>query len=106
MKYSTEDIISFLIDQSGTDKIKPDSDMYEDIRMGGDDFQEMIEEYAKKFAVDMEGYLWYFHADEEGWPGLGGIIFKPPYARVDRIPVTPLMLTDFANKGRWDMKYP
>jgi len=75
--------------------------------MVGDDFHEMIEKYAKKYSVEMKGYLWYFHADEEsGWNNIGGWFFKPPYSRVARIPITPLMLTDFANRGKWDLQYP
>ena len=57
----------------------------------GDDFHELIDEYAKVFKVDMTGYLWYFHADEEG-NSFGGSIIKPPYDRVKRIPVTPALL--------------
>lgn len=71
----------------------------------GDDFHEMIENYAQKYQVDMSHYLWYFHADEEGH-SLGGVLFKPPYERVERIPVTPQMLADFIVTKKWKMEYP
>ena len=54
----------------------------------------------------MSGYLWYFHAAEEIGFGIGAIFFDPPNYRVKRMPVTPAMLTEFANKGKWDIVYP
>ena len=99
------DILDFLKELSGTNKIDASSDIYLDVGLVGDDFHEMIEIYSKRYSVDMAGYLWYFHADEEGL-SIGGLFFKPPYRQVDRIPVTPTMLLDFANKGKWDMLYP
>jgi hypothetical protein len=66
-----------------------------------------MEEYANIFNVDMSGYLWYFHADEEGgWNSFGSLFFQPPYRRVKHIPVTPALLLEMANKGRWDIQYP
>jgi len=80
-------------------------DIFYDLGVTGDDFHEMIEKYEKKFNVDMTSYLWYFHADEEG-QNTGGIFFKAPNERVNRIPLTPKMLVDFANKGKWTINYP
>ncbi len=103
---TTDELISFIIQQSGTDKVHANSDIFSEVGMIGDDFHDMIEDFAKTYHVDMTGYLWYFHADEEGFGSLGGWFFKPPYERVERIPITPAMLTDFANKGKWDITYP
>lgn len=103
--HKVDEIINFLTDLAGTDKINPDSDIFDDIGMVGDDFHEMIEKYSKIFSVDMSTYLWYFHADEEG-NNFGGDFFPPPYERVKRIAVTPLMLTKFANSQKWDIQYP
>jgi len=105
VNYTTTEIINFLAELSGNDKIKPESDIFLDIRMVGDDFHEMIEKYARQFSVDMKNYRWYFHCDEEG-SGIGGFFFTPPYRRVKRIPVTPAMLTEFANSGKWEIDYP
>ncbi len=102
---SIDDIIKFLENLSGSDNIHPKSDIFGDLGMVGDDFHEMIEKFSTHYSVDMTDYLWYFHSDEEG-QNFGGLFFKPPYRQVDRIPVTPTMLTDFANKGKWDMHYP
>ncbi len=101
------EIIEFLEVFSGIDTIDPDSDLFQDIKIVGDDFHEMIEQFASKFSVDMGNYLWYFHTNEEGSSNsIGGLFFDPPYKRVNRIPVTPIMLVAFANKGKWDIQYP
>lgn len=105
MKYTTDNLIDFIKELSGTDHVQADSDIFNDLEMVGDDFHEMIEKYAAKYSVEMNNYLWYFHADEEG-QSIGGHFFTSPNGRVKRIPVTPSMLTNFANKGKWDIQYP
>ncbi|MDR2916718.1 MAG: DUF1493 family protein [Tannerella sp.] len=92
-------------DISSIGDINADSDIFK-LGFAGDDFHEMIYDYAAKYAVDMTGYLWYFHADEEGLSGIGGLFFPPPYKRVERISLTPQLLADIANKGKWDLEYP
>ncbi|MBC8053215.1 MAG: DUF1493 family protein [Sphingobacteriaceae bacterium] len=107
MVYSIDDIIHFLIEYSGEKTIIPTANIFLDLGLTGDDFHEFIEKYTEIFAVDMSDYLWYFHSDEEGsWNSIGGFFFDPPYKRVERIPVTPQLLTEIANKGKWDIKYP
>lgn len=106
MEYSVSDLQEFIRKISGAKQVNPNSDIFAEVGMVGDEFQEMIEKFADTFTVDMSDYLWYFHTDEEGYMSIGGIFFKPPYNRVTRIPVTPAMLTEFANKGKWDLKYP
>jgi hypothetical protein len=103
--YSQQEIIEFIKEKSGVDELKPDDDIFQDHGICGDDFSELLGEFQRKYNVDMTGYLWYFHSDEEG-NNIGGIFFDPPYKRVTRIPITPGMLTDFANRGRWDIIYP
>lgn len=105
--YAEADIISLIAKRLGIDEthIHSDTDIFLDLHCMGDDFHEMIGEYANIFQVDMSDYKWYFHANEEGW-SFGGGFFKPPYKRVTRIPVTPEMLTRFANTGKWDIQYP
>lgn len=104
--YTIEEIIDFVKRTSATDDVTPDTDIHITLGVCGDDFHEMMDKYAERFKVDMGGYLWYFHTDEEGHNGLGGTFFKPPYERVTRIPVTPEMLLAFANKGSWSINYP
>jgi hypothetical protein len=105
MPLQIDDIIEFVKEQSGLKDVNEDSDIFKDLGCTGDDFHELIGLYAKQFNVDMSSYLWYFHADEEG-NNIGGVFFLPPYKRVIRIPVTPFMLFNFAQSGRWGVVYP
>lgn len=106
MRYTVNNIIDFLKDQALIDNIDPNTNVCDDIGLAGDDFDEMLEAYSRIFSVDMDDYLWYFHSEEEGWNGIGGSFFSPPDKQVKRIPITPSMLTEFANGGKWDIKYP
>lgn len=103
---SINEITNFLEDYTGVHDIKSDIDLNKEAGIYGDDWHEMIENYSKEFNVNVDGYLWYFHTREEGSNSIGGAFFRPPYERVKRIPITPLMLTDFANKGSWEIEYP
>jgi hypothetical protein len=105
MIIETTEIIDFLEEVTGCKGIKPDSDLFGEIGINGDDFHEMIEKFAFKFSVKMTPYLWYFHTNEEG-QSLGSLFFAPPYERVKRIPISPRMLSEFATKGFWDIRYP
>ncbi len=100
------EIIDLLEKTIGRDDIVEDSDIVLDLKCYGDDFHELMEAYAALFNVDMRQYLWYFHTEEEGTNGLGGFFFKPPNERVTRIAVTPKMLLNFAEAGRWHIEYP
>lgn len=104
--YSQKQIDDFIKERTGIDELKPSDDLLNDHGVSGIDFLDLIDQYAKAFNVDMTGHLWYFHGDEEGINNIGGEFFKPPNERVPHIPVTPALLLDFANKGRWDMQYP
>ena len=100
------EIIIFLSDQIGEKNIYPETDFFNELGFVGDDFHEMMEAYSEKFNVDLTDYLWYFHTDEEGFNFPGVLFFRPPYQRVERIPVTPLLLSKFAKTKKWDIDYP
>lgn len=104
-KYSIEDIDRYVL-AGMLSEHGPDADLCEDYEIYGDEWAITIYEYSKKFNVDISTALWYFHNREEGLHGLGGLLFPPPYKRVKHIPVTPAMLLDFANKGKWNIDYP
>lgn len=107
MKYQLEHIIKFLSKIAVTDEVKANSDLFADIGIVGDDLDFILEDYATTFSVNMDNYLWYFHnEDEVSSINIGRLFFTPPYKKVKRIPITPLMLTNFANKGKWDVQYP
>ena len=106
--YSYTDVFTFLAHQHGVSpsKLTPETDLFHDLGIDGDDFFELEEAYAKRFCVDMSNYLWFFHHGEEGAFNLGGLFFPAPYCRVDRMPVTPKILLDSANAGKWILEYP
>ncbi len=81
-----------------------DSTLHSDLGLTGDDFNEFLETFAKKFNVKMQEYIWYFHASEE--PYLNLFFFKSPDKRVPFIPVTLEMLQNFANLKKWSVDYP
>jgi hypothetical protein len=100
-----EDLIRFVEEETASEKANENSDIERDLGCTGDDFDEFMESYSVRYNVDMTSYLWYFHHAEEGnsW---GSNFFKAPNEIVDRIPVTPKMLFEFAQKRKWDLKYP
>jgi hypothetical protein len=103
--YVLDDIIEFIKEQTAIKDVNPEDDLLNDLGCSGDDHHEFMAEYARKYKVDMNSYLWYFHADEEG-QNIGGTFFKPPYERIKHISITPLILLESANKGKWALNYP
>ncbi len=102
-----EEIYDFLIEFQGVrrSELGPKVDICLNLGIDGDDFFEMESEFAKRFKVNMDSYLWYFHHGEEGW-NFGGIFFPPPYSQVQYIPVTPEILLNAANTNVWQVQYP
>lgn len=108
-KYSIEDIKHFIVHKTGCsyEEVKEDADIDQDLGCTGDDFHELMNEFSVKFNVTLDNYLWYFHTYEEGHlNNIGRIFFKAPYERVKKIPVTPLLLLQSANEGKWNLTYP
>lgn len=107
MPVTTDEMAAFARDFARTRRaLGPDVDLFWKAGIDGDDAVEFMGEYSKKFNVNMDKYLWYFHHDEESLGSFGAVFFAPPSYRVKRIPITIMMLTNFANAGRWDIKYP
>ncbi|MBL7974181.1 MAG: DUF1493 family protein [Candidatus Kapabacteria bacterium] len=104
--YTLTNIIDFITQQTESSKVAKDSDIELDLGCTGDDFNDLIEKYAEQFNVDMSLYLWYFHHSEEGLMSVGNIFFKTPDQRVTHIPITPTMLLEFAQSGKWNVRYP
>lgn len=104
--YKIEDLINFVQVETASENVSPDADLEFDIRITGDDYFELMEKYSKQFHVNLDGFLWYFHCDEEASQGIGGLLFSSPRKRVNHIPITLKVLLEYANKGFWDMKYP
>jgi hypothetical protein len=108
MKENLEkEIIDFIETEYWKSNLQSNSDIFETVRISGDDCFELIEKFSKKYNVDISNYLWYFHHEEEGsWNSIGGLIYKTPDKLVKRIPVTPKMLTQFAETKKWNFNYP
>ena len=100
------DIIALIKAHTGSKKVYPDTDINDDLGVYGDDFEELLINYHDQYDVDMDGFLWYFHYEEEANSFPGGLFFKPSNYRVERIPVTPEMLLQFAKSGKWAIDYP
>jgi hypothetical protein len=82
-----------------------DTDLFERLGIDGDDAFEFIERFAAKFEVDVTNFLWYFHHGEEGL-NPAAIFFRPPYCRVQRIPITPDVLREAIRTKHWPLQYP
>ena len=102
-----KEIIDFIETEYWKSNLQSNSDIFETVRISGDDCFELIEKFSKKYNVDISNYLWYFHHEEEGsWNSIGGDIYKTPDKLVKRIPITPKMLTKFAETKKWEINYP
>ena len=66
---------------------------------------ELLTAYSEDFKVNMELYIWYFHTTDEG-QNFGSLFFKPPNKRVEQIQITPHLLNEFAELGKWSIDYP
>jgi len=102
-----QEIIDFIEKEYWKSNLKSDSDIFDMVKIDGDDCDELIIKYSEKYSVNMDNYLWYFHHQEEASINrLGSMIFKTPDKLVNRIPITPNMLTEFANSKTWNLDYP
>ena len=108
MNTTVTDIFKFLSEELSIsiEELNINSDINENLGVDGDDFFELMEAFSKNFNVDISNYLWYFHHGEEGLNIPGGIFFKPPYNRVNRIVITPKILLESANSKKWLIEYP
>lgn len=102
-----QEIINFIEKEFWESNLNSNSDVFAEVGVSGDDCNDLMITYQKKYQVDMSKYLWYFHHEEEGsWNTIGGSFFQRPNERVKRIPITPKMLTEFANSKKWNVDYP
>ena len=101
-----DEIATFVCKYAGTRRSHvTEATSLQDVGLYGDDLGYLMLEYSKRFAVNLDSYIWYFHTCEEGFSP-GGLFFRSPDMRVKRIPITIGMLYEFAQAGRWDVQYP
>ena len=97
----------FILETCDYDKpLSLQDDIFESIRITGDDADDFIRQFADTFDVDMSDYLWYFHHEEEGGLDVGSLFFKTPNRRVSRIPITIKVLADSITSKNWAVQYP
>jgi Protein of unknown function (DUF1493) len=103
--YDYADVHRFLGQELGTDEaqLRPNTSVLDDLGVDGDAFDELMGAFAERFGVDMAGYRWYFHHHSEA-ADPADLFFRPQ--SYDQIAVTPTLLLESANAGRWLVEYP
>ncbi|OYW36564.1 MAG: hypothetical protein B7Z42_12010 [Brevundimonas sp. 12-68-7] len=82
-----------------------EADLFALYGIEGDDAFEFMDAFVNRFDVEVDGYRWYFHHAEEGM-NIGGWFFKPPYRRVQRMPITPDLMVEAIDGKHWPVQYP
>ena len=78
-KILEKEIIDFIETEYWKSNLQSNSDIFETVRISGDDCFELIEKFSKKYDVDISNFLWYFHHEEEGsWNSIGGCFINRP----------------------------
>src|ERR1044071_5098992 len=83
----------------------PGTDVVDDARMYGDDVWELVEEFARRFNVRLDGFRWYHHSGPEGCNPLW-LLFRPWWARKTHVPIRLSDLVESARCGQWSVQYP
>ena len=102
------DIVAFASGFVGLDvRCDDDGDLLAGMGIEGEEASAFFASYAEHFSVESEKMLWFFHYKTNGSP------FWRRIRPVDRdgrtfalIPVSPRLLADAANLGRWPLEYP
>lgn len=66
----------------------------------GEDVWDLVNEFAKRFSVGMDGFRWYHHTGEEGCNPLW-LLIKPWWARKTHVPIRLFDLVESARAGVW-----
>ena len=81
------------------------ADLIDDAGIDGDDVEDLVEEFGKRFGVRMEGFRWYHHSGMEGCNPLW-LVFRPWWARKSQVPIRISDLVESARRGAWVAQYP
>ncbi|WP_337177273.1 DUF1493 family protein [Paludisphaera sp.] len=82
-----------------------DTDVVDDARIYGDDVWELVDDFAEKFEVRVDGFRWYHHTGPEGCNPLW-LFIKPWWARKAHVPIRLMDLVESAHRGEWTVRYP
>lgn len=85
--------------------LSEETDLHSDLGLISLDLDEFLDEFARRFDVDLSGFLWYFHTEEDG-VSPGRLFFAAPQDRVRRIPLRLALLYQAVELGRWPVDYP
>ncbi len=97
---------AFLHEHAGLSlDISLDADVVGDLGVSGDDLSSLIDKFAERFAVRIDGFRWYHHTRPEGCNPLW-LLFKPWWARKTRVPIRVGDLVESARRGVWCVTYP
>ena len=83
----------------------PGTDVVDDAGIYGDDVWQLVDDFATRFAVRMDGFRWYHHSGEEGCNPLW-LLVKPWWARKTHVPIRLSDLVASARGGEWCVPYP
>jgi len=81
------------------------ADLVEAARIYGDDVCEFVEDFGRRFNVDVTGFRWEHHTGPEGCNPLW-LLFPPRWTRLPNLPIRTIDLIDSARDGRWSIRYP
>jgi hypothetical protein len=101
-KVPVEDIYALIREElSYRGELYTDIDICAAAGVIGDDVEMFLEEFMKRFAVDMSAFNYAYHYQAEGFNSGFGAEFGHEY-----IPLTPVLLKEAANKRAWAIEYP
>jgi hypothetical protein len=101
-----EEILAFLAVHQGRRPTAAEAcDLVGRFGMDGDDATEFLDAYAKRFAVNLDGFIWYFHHFDEP-PNARRVFPVGPDGRdLPMIPITVDTLVSGAERGVWPITY-
>jgi hypothetical protein len=83
----------------------PNTDVVDDSGIYGDDVWDLIDDFAKRFNVRMDGFQWCYHSGPEGCNPLW-LIFPPWWSRKSHVPIRLADLVESARRQEWSVTYP
>lgn len=101
-----DEINALVREHTGTRGVlSEETDLHSDLGLTSLDLDEFLAEFAKRFDVDLSGFLWYFHTEEDG-VSPGRLLFAAPQDRVQKIPLKLALLYQAVELSRWPVDYP
>lgn len=114
-----EEVTAFVAAQIGvsTERLKARTTLFGDLGVDGDDSDELLVAFTKRFSVDMKSYRGDRHFGPEGFAPWSPLLWlasawrgfaqkeSTPESRARLVPVTIQDLIDSARAGRWSVTY-